>query len=58
MGTREPRLQLSLQPALVSVAQPCFAGTLCAAGVLISKQPCRPLGLKIHVKWNSVKGGF
>lgn len=44
MGTREPRLQLGLQQALAGTAQPSLAGMLCASGVLICKQPCRPLG--------------
>lgn len=36
MRTREPRLWLSLQQALASMAQPCFADILCAAGVSAS----------------------
>lgn len=44
MGTREPRLQLSLQQALAGTAQPWDAGLLWIAGVLMGKQPCRPFG--------------
>lgn len=51
MRTREPRLWLSLQLALASMAQPCFAGILSAAGVSASSHT-DSLGLRIHTERN------